>query len=154
MPRIFIFAMVAISFIAVLILNKFNKLPVNNEKFSYEKEKNAYLQNENKDLSSEPSSSPSAIVTNEFNIELNTPELVNGNKVFGKCIACHGKSGAGNASLKAPRIGGQYEFYILKQLNDMKNGARINETMMPIIKGLSEQDFKDVALYASKLPWK
>jgi cytochrome c553 len=154
MARIFIFVIVAISFVAVLILNKFNKLPISNNRFSYENAKNEYLKNENSEPGAETAAPATAVVLNEFNIELNSPELINGNKVFGKCIACHGKSGAGNASLKAPRIGGQYDFYILKQLNDMKNGARINDTMMPIIKGLSDQDFKDVALYASKLPWK
>ncbi len=35
----------------------------------------------------------------------------------------------------------------------MKSGARINEVMMPTVKGLSDQDMKDVSAYVAKLPW-
>ena len=68
-------------------------------------------------------------------------------------MACHGKGGEGKASQKAPHIGGQYEWYIEKQLTDMKSGARQNPAMAPVLKGLSAQDMKDVGAYVEKLPW-
>ena len=86
-------------------------------------------------------------------VELTTPELQRGSELYKKCIVCHGKRGQGKASQNAPAIGGQYDWYVANQVNNMKNGTRINKVMNPYIARLSEQDVKDLAVYISKLPF-
>lgn len=161
MTRLTVFLSVLTGFILVLFLFTFKNFPIDNSKFNFEKSKEAYdAQSEAITHAIESSQhkggavEESAVAEVEIKIDLNTPQLVSGDKVYSKCIACHGKDGAGKAAQKAPQIGGQYDWYIEKQLVDMKNGARINEAMNPTLKGLSDQDIKDVAQYISKLPWK
>ena len=71
--------------------------------------------------------------------------------LYKKCVVCHGKAGEGKRSQKAPRIGGQFEWYLYKSLKDMKSKVRKNDVMMPYIKDLSDSDFKDLSAYISKL---
>lgn len=75
-----------------------------------------------------------------------------GEELYKQCILCHGDKGDGNPAQKAPRISGQYDWYVLKQLQDMKAGkTRKNAVMNPFLAKLSEQDMKDLAAYISKL---
>ena len=74
-----------------------------------------------------------------------------GAQLYGTCIQCHGEKGLGNVDQQAPRIAGQHDWYILTQLTNFKSKIRQNEKMYPYIKNLSEQDFKDLASYVSKL---
>lgn len=74
-----------------------------------------------------------------------------GKALFAKCISCHGQNGEGNAAQKAPRLAGQYEWYIYSSLNMFKNLERKNPTMLPFIKNLSDKDFQDLAAYISSL---
>ena len=78
-------------------------------------------------------------------------DVEKGASLYKKCIVCHGKNGEGKRSQKAPRIGGQYDWYIFQQLKDIKSMVRKNEAMMPYVKKLSDQDFKDLAAYISSL---
>jgi cytochrome c553 len=79
-------------------------------------------------------------------------DLAKGAELYKQCIVCHGVNGEGNVSQKAPKISGQYDWYILKQLQDIKLGSnRKNPVMVPILSKLSEQDFKDLAAHVSKL---
>lgn len=90
-------------------------------------------------------------------IPLDTPELKNGMFVFtkkGQCLTCHGRSGEGKESQEAPKLAGQHNWYLEKQLHDMKNKVRNNPKMTVYLNKLEEQDIKDVALYLSKLPTK
>ena len=66
------------------------------------------------------------------------------------CVACHGVDG--NApSPDFPKLAGQHEGYIAKQLADMKNGDRENPVMAAIVAELSAQDMQDLgAYYASQ----
>lgn len=157
MTRLTVFLTILVGFILVLTFHSYRNIPVLNEKFDFGKV--AKEHEEHVKLVAEltaPKKEVEVVEVKEveIKIDLNTPELVNGNKVYSKCIACHGKNGEGKASQKAPRIAGQFDWYIEKQVTDMKSGARINELMMPTVKGLSAQDIKDVSLYVSKLPWK
>lgn len=70
-----------------------------------------------------------------------------GKELFNTCIQCHGADANGNPEKKAPRLSGQHDWYVLKQLQDFKSGVRKNPDMDPYIKSLSEQDFKDLAAY-------
>ena len=158
MTRLIVFLSVLSGFIFVLVLNSYKSFPVQNEKFNLKKTETAYKAQVEKVLEVTAPKEVEAIVEEvaaEYApiVELNTPQLVAGNKIFGQCIACHGKGGEGKTSQKAPHIGGQYDWYIEKQLTDMKAGTRINIAMNPILKGLSTEDMKAVAAYAAKLPW-
>ncbi len=79
-------------------------------------------------------------------------DLAKGAELYKQCTVCHGTKGEGNPTQKAPRISGQYDWYVLKQLQDIKAGSnRKNPVMVPILNKLSEQDFKDLSAYVSKL---
>jgi cytochrome c553 len=159
MSRLIIFLSMLVGFVLILTLSTYKNLPVSNEKFDFQKasaEHSAYIELIKKVTAPKEENTQEEVVTTVAapKIELNTPELVSGEKVYAKCIACHGNSGEGKPSQKAAHIGGQYDWYIEKQLTDMKHAVRVNEAMNPTLKGLSEKDIKDVAAYITKLPWK
>ncbi|HWV08415.1 MULTISPECIES: c-type cytochrome [unclassified Pseudomonas] len=62
------------------------------------------------------------------------------------CGACHGADG-NSAAPNFPKLAGQGERYLLKQLNDIKSGARPIVEMTGMLDGLSDQDLADVAAY-------
>jgi len=43
---------------------------------------------------------------------------------YAVCAACHGQQGEGLAALNAPKIAGQSDWYLRRQLNNYKNGVR------------------------------
>ena len=73
------------------------------------------------------------------------------------CTACHGKEGNKALMPDYPKIAGQNEAYIVKQMTDIKSGARANgnsAAMKGVMVLVSDQDIKDIAAYVSKLkPW-
>ncbi|WP_438970249.1 c-type cytochrome [Methylophaga sp.] len=74
-----------------------------------------------------------------------------GNVAAGKeksavCAACHGIDGNG-LSDAYPKLAGQHEGYLVKQLMEFKSGARQNALMAPMVANLSEQDMADLAAY-------
>ena len=158
MTRLMVFLSVIAGLILVLVLYTFKSLPVSNQSFDFNKTKESYSAHQElvKELTSpkeHEAASEEVAIEYAPKVDLSTPQLVAGAKIYNQCIACHGKGGEGKASQKAPHIGGQYDWYIEKQLTDMKSGARINVAMNPIVKGLSPQDMKDVAAYVTLLPW-
>lgn len=68
-----------------------------------------------------------------------------------QCISCHGEKGEGNLAQKAPKLSGQFDWYIVKQLSEAKSGVRKSSVMASYAGKLSEQDMKDLAAYISKL---
>lgn len=159
MTRLIVFLGIITGFILVLVMYSYKSLPVDNKKFDLEKTSQSFKEKEHlvhELLAPKEKVEVAEVEVKEYapEVDLNTPQLVNGNKLFKQCISCHGKGGEGKASQKAPFIGGQYDWYIEKQLTDMKSGARQNPVMATIVKGLSPQDMKDLAAYVSKLPWK
>lgn len=76
-----------------------------------------------------------------------------GNKEAGKaksatCAACHAADG--NSAIPAnPKIAGQSEAYLLKQLMEFKSKKRDNAVMYGMVAGLSDQDMEDLAAYYS-----
>ena len=159
MTRLVVFLFVLTGFIFGLVMFSYKSLPVSNEVFNFEKAKESHHARET--LIAEITApkivkADEEVVVKEYApvVDLNTPQLVSGHKLYNQCISCHGKGGEGKASQKAPFIGGQFDWYIEKQLTDMKSGARINTAMAVIVKGLSPQDMKDLAAYVSRLPWK
>ncbi len=62
------------------------------------------------------------------------------------CGACHGADG--NSSDKQyPKIAGQHERYIARQLKLFKSGERENPVMLGMSATLSEQDMRDIGAY-------
>lgn len=68
------------------------------------------------------------------------------------CAACHGMDG--NSVIPAnPKLAGQHERYIWRQLRLFKSGERNNAIMLGFAMTLSEQDMRDIgAWYASQTP--
>ena len=144
----------------VLILNlKHNQsIQVNNQSFDFEASEARHLLKKKliEELSARPASPPKKAASPKASgplVELSTEELKRGHQLYTKCIICHGKSGGGKKSQKAPAIGGQHDWYLKEQLTLMQKKIRINKTMYPYIKNLSTQDIDDLATYISKLPW-
>jgi cytochrome c553 len=168
MTRLIVFVSFLISLIGVLFLAKFQTEPVSNDKFSLEQlEKSVELAKKESEKHHEQQMLEEAgLVTKEeaapevvakVEIPLDTPELQRGYDVFhksGKCTTCHGNNGEGRKSQKAPMVAGQYDWYLLTQLQNMKNKIRVNKVMEPYLAPLSDQDLQDVSHYLSKLPSK
>lgn len=66
------------------------------------------------------------------------------------CGACHGADGNSPAP-NFPKLAGQGERYLLKQLQDIKSGARPVIEMTGMLDNLNDQDMADIsAFYASQ----
>jgi len=84
---------------------------------------------------------------------LSVNSLASGNAKAGQtksatCMGCHGL--AGNSTMpNFPKLAGQGEGYILKQLQEFKSGARDNAIMAGVVASLSDQDMMDIAAYYS-----
>ena len=63
------------------------------------------------------------------------------------CSACHGVDG--NSMAPFPKLAGQGEKYLLKQLNEIRDGVRKVPTMAGQLDGMTEQDLADIAAYFS-----
>ena len=62
------------------------------------------------------------------------------------CVACHGV--AGNSTIaQNPKLAGQHEAYINKQLNNFKTPERNNAIMTSIAKALTADDMKNISAY-------
>ncbi len=64
----------------------------------------------------------------------------------GACAACHGLDGNSSSPLY-PRLAGQHERYIWRQLRLFKSGERQNAIMSGMGAALSEQDMRDIGAY-------
>jgi cytochrome c553 len=67
------------------------------------------------------------------------------------CVSCHGANGEGNAGGGFPRLAGQSEYYLSKQMAAFASGSRNNPIMSPIAKAMNEAQIRDVsAWYATR----
>ena len=62
------------------------------------------------------------------------------------CAACHGADG-NSAAPNFPNLAGQGERYLLKQMHEIKSGARAAPLMAGQLDNLSEQEMADIAAY-------
>lgn len=68
------------------------------------------------------------------------------------CAACHGADGNSLAPT-FPKIAGQGERYLVKQMKDIRDGRRNVPEMVPFVMGMSDQDIADIsAYYAAQTP--
>jgi len=91
------------------------------------------------------------------------PQTISGNVDKGKqlyavCTACHGADGRGNKTLNAPKLRGQYDWYLIRQLDNYRSGLRganrvdsYGQQMVPIAKTLNDEDMRDVVAYINML---
>jgi cytochrome c553 len=63
------------------------------------------------------------------------------------CGACHGADG--NSTAPFPKLAGQGEKYLYKQMQDIRDGARSVPTMAGQLDGKSDQELADIAAYYS-----
>ena len=85
---------------------------------------------------------------------ISTNTLAAGDAAKGKtksvtCIACHGADGNSMVP-NFPKLAGQGENYLFKQLEDFKSGKRQDGLMAGIVAGLSVQDMSDLSAYFSQ----
>ena len=69
-----------------------------------------------------------------------------GQSKAGACAACHGVDG-NSADPQYPRLAGQHERYIWRQLHLYKSGQRQNPIMQGMAAPLTEQDMRDIGAY-------
>jgi cytochrome c553 len=67
------------------------------------------------------------------------------------CSACHGADG-NSAVPSFPKLAGQGEAYLVKQMKDIRDGARPVPTMAGQLDGKSDGDLADLAAYYASQP--
>lgn len=77
--------------------------------------------------------------------------LADGNAAHGKtlvtvCQACHGPGGNSSAGT-FPKLAGQNPRYLVKEMHDIKSGARQVAPMTGMLNNFSDQDMEDIAAY-------
>lgn len=70
------------------------------------------------------------------------------------CVPCHGVDGNSNINPIWPKLAGQHENYLAKQLQDFQSKTRNDPTMVPMSASLDKQGILDVAAYFSSQPVK
>jgi cytochrome c553 len=66
------------------------------------------------------------------------------------CSACHGVDG-NSVNPLWPKLAGQHEVYLAKQIRAFRDGVRVDPTMAPMVSILKEEDIDDIAaFYASQ----
>ncbi len=67
------------------------------------------------------------------------------------CASCHGVDGNETLDPQYPRLAGQYPDYLLRAMQEYRNGRRENAIMAGFVKDLTDQDLADLAaFYASQ----
>jgi cytochrome c553 len=74
-----------------------------------------------------------------------------------RCMECHGLdgNGAGHANSvegKFAKLAGQTPEYMLKQIQDLRSGARKHDQMAIMARSVSDEDVRDIAAYFAGLP--
>lgn len=77
---------------------------------------------------------------------------------IGACLSCHSVAALGliEKAIIGPRIAGQYDYYIAKQLRDYRSGLRTEndpeQIMTKIARQLSDEDIAGLAAFLSRNP--
>lgn len=83
-----------------------------------------------------------------------------GKPLFAVCAACHGSQAEGNPALNAPKLSGQADWYLRRELKNFKNGARgtddkdiFGKMMAPMAATLADDAaIANVVAYIKTLP--
>lgn len=88
----------------------------------------------------------SLVLTSFSSFSLAEGNVDAGKELSASCAGCHGADGNSVMS-NFPKLAGQGEGYLYKQLLDFKSGARQDGAMAGVVVSLSEQDMMDLAAY-------
>jgi len=88
-------------------------------------------------------------------IDLEDPKIKAAIAVYtgdAQCMTCHGEKGEGNAEKQGPLIAGQFEWYVIDHLTQLKNGKRpISGEAAQFHAKISDEEIKVVAKYIELL---
>ncbi len=73
-------------------------------------------------------------------------EIANGHKKSASCAGCHGEDGNSMVST-FPKLAGQHQGYLIKQLHEFKSGKRVAPMMAPLAMDLDETSIREIAAY-------
>ena len=59
----------------------------------------------------------------------NPSSVEDGKKVYNKCYSCHGRRAEGNSGVGAPMLAGQHSWYIVKQIEYIRDGKRTSASL-------------------------
>ena len=76
---------------------------------------------------------------------------VAGNKKSLLCQGCHGETGVSTEPM-IPKLSGQYENYIEKQIRNFQAGTRSNQIMNAMAATIRDEDLADIAAYFASQP--
>lgn len=81
-------------------------------------------------------------------------DVKRGAAIYKLCHGCHKAGGVGSSDGLYPRLAGQHDTVLIKQLVDIRLGRRDNPTMYPFAseREISAQEVADLAVYLSALP--
>ncbi len=85
-------------------------------------------------------------------------DVARGKQLYGTCVSCHGADAGGNKALNAPPLAGQYDWYLLTQMRNFKEGIRGSDPkdaagamMRPMAQALDDGQMRDLASYLATL---
>ena len=88
----------------------------------------------------------SLVLTTFSSLSLAEGNVEAGKDLSAMCAGCHGADGNSVMS-NFPKLAGQGESYLFKQLQDFKSGVRQDGIMAGVVAMLSEQDMMNLAAY-------
>lgn len=81
-------------------------------------------------------------------------DAVRGAITFEICQGCHRANALGRPDGSYPRLAGQHDTVLIKQMTDVRAGRRRNDKMLPFVDRhvVGPQDIADIAAYLTRLP--
>ncbi len=81
-------------------------------------------------------------------------DALRGEIAFEICQGCHRAGALGREDGGYPRLAGQHDTVLIKQMTDVRAGRRLNPKMLPFIDkhAISPQEIADIAVYLQGLP--
>lgn len=73
-------------------------------------------------------------------------------RAFDACIRCHGGADAAPTSALVPRLGGLHQAYLVRALEEYRDGQRASGFMAPIAHDMSDDEIANMAAYYANLP--
>jgi len=86
-------------------------------------------------------------------------DLTAGKQLYADCVECHGAKAEGNAAKKAPRLADQEDWYLVRQVQNFKNGVRggnsadenVKQMKTKLTKLANDQAINNVVVYIRSL---
>jgi len=88
----------------------------------------------------------SLVLTTFSSFSLAEGDAKAGKDLSAMCAGCHGADG-NSVMFNFPKLAGQGESYLFKQLQDFKSGLRQDGAMAGVVAMLSEEDMMNLAAY-------